>query len=102
MVGTIRYWNSEKQFGFVVTEDGQKFYVGADPVTRRTYFEGAKVRFDSVKRSDDSWTKKMNDGTLRDTNGVNHRNPRPPRRPGAKPVAMNVVVIDPDDPGGRS
>jgi cold shock CspA family protein len=29
MVGTIKYWNSEKQFGFLVTEDGQEFYVGA-------------------------------------------------------------------------
>jgi cold shock CspA family protein len=97
MVGTIRYWNSEKQFGFVVTEDGREFYVGAGPFTRRADFEGTRVRFDrQVKRPDDAvWTQKLNDGRFRDTGGIDPRNPRPPRRPGAtKPVAVNVVVID--------
>jgi cold shock CspA family protein len=42
MVGTIKYWNSEKQFGFLVTEDGQEFYVGAGPFTRRADFEGTR------------------------------------------------------------
>jgi cold shock CspA family protein len=103
MVGTIRYWNSEKQFGFIVTEDGQEFYVGAGPLTRGTDFDGTRVRFERrVKRPDAAvWTQKLNDGRLRDAD-VDPRNPRPPRRPGAKPVAMNVVVIDPDDSGGRS
>ena len=102
MVGTIRFWDSERQFGFAVTEDGQEFYVGAGPFTRRADFEGTRVRFDrQVKRPDDVWTRKLNDGMLRDAD-VDPRNPRPPRRPRAKPAATNVVVIDPDDPGGRS
>jgi cold shock CspA family protein len=106
MVGTIKYWNSEKQFGFLVTEDGQEFYVGAGPFTRRADFEGTRVRFDRlVKRSDDAWTRKLNDGTLRDADGIDPRNPRPPRRTwkgkAKKPVAVNVVVIDTADPGGR-
>jgi hypothetical protein len=103
MVGTIRYWNSEKQFGFAVTEDGQEFFVGAGPFTRRADFEGTRVRFDrQAKRPDDVWTQKLNDGRLRDADGIDSRNPRPPRPPRAKPIATNVVVIDPDDPGGRS
>jgi cold shock CspA family protein len=102
MVGTIKYWNSEKQFGFLVTEDGQEFFVGAGPSTRRADFEGTPVRFDrQVKRPDDVWTQKLNDGILRDMDGIDPRNPRRPRRPGAKPVAVNVVVIDPADPGKR-
>jgi cold shock CspA family protein len=103
MVGTIKYWNSEKQFGFLVTEDGQEFYIGAGPLTRGADFEGTRVRFDrQVKRPDDAWTQKLNDGRFRDTDGIDPRNPRPPRRPRAKPVAVNVVAIDPYDPGGRS
>lgn len=102
MVGTIKYWNSEKQFGFLVTEDGQEFYVGAGPFTRRADFERTRVRFDrQVKRPDDAWTQKLNDGRLRDAD-IDPRNPRPPRRPRVKPIATNVVVIDSDDPGGRS
>jgi cold shock CspA family protein len=95
MVGTIKYWNSEKQFGFLVTEDGQEFYVGAGPLTRGADFEGTRVRFDrQVKRPDGAvWTQKLNDGRLRDAD-VDPRNPRPPRRPRAKPVATNVVVLD--------
>jgi cold shock CspA family protein len=96
MVGTIRYWNPEKQFGFAVTEDGEEFYVGAGPFTRRVDFEGTRVRFDrQLKNPDASWTRRLNDGRLRDTDGIDPRNPRPPRRPRAKPVAVNVVVIDP-------
>ena len=99
MVGTIKYWNSEKQFGFLVTEDGREFYVGAGPLTRGADFEGTRIRFDRAKTKspDASWTRMLNDGRLRDLN-VNARNPRPPRRPGAKPVATNVVALD----GGRS
>jgi hypothetical protein len=100
MVGTIRFWDSERQFDFAVTEDGQEFYVGAGPFTRGSDFEGTRVRFDrQVKRPDDVWTQKLNDGRLRDTNGIDPRNPRRPRRPRAKPVAVNVVVIDTVDPG---
>jgi cold shock CspA family protein len=101
MVGTIKYWNSEKQFGFLVTEDGQEFYVGAGPFTRRADFEGTRVRFDRQgKRPDAPWIRRLNDGKLRDVDGINHRKPRPLRRPGAtKPVAVNVVVIDIADPG---
>jgi len=104
MVGTIRYWNSEKQFGFAVTEDGQEFYVPAGRFTRPAVrsgrllwadLEGTRIQFDlaTTKSPDASWTRMLNDGTLRDTD-VNPRNPRPPRRPGAKPVATNVVVLD--------
>jgi hypothetical protein len=35
----------------------------------------------------------LNDGKLRD-DGIDPRNPRPPRRLRAKPVATNVVVIE--------
>jgi cold shock CspA family protein len=95
MVGTIKFWSSEKQFGFLVTEDGQEFFVGGGPVARPADFEGTRVRFDrQVKRPDDVWTQKLNDGRLRDTDGIDPRNPRPPRRPRAKPVAVNVVVLD--------
>jgi hypothetical protein len=52
-----------------------------------------------AKKSDDTWTQRLNDGRLRDTVGVNARNPKPPRRPREKPAAANVVVIDPDDSG---
>jgi cold shock CspA family protein len=51
IVGTIRYWNSEKQFGFLVTEDGQESYVGAGPFTRQADFEGTRVRFDRQVKS---------------------------------------------------
>ena len=103
MFGVIKYWSSEKQFGFLVAEDGQEFYVGAGPLTRGADFEGTRVRFDrQVKRRDDAWTQRLNDGRLRDADGIDARNPRPPRRPREKPVATNVVVIAPDDPGGRS
>ena len=105
MVGTIRYWNSEEQFGFAVTDDGQEFYVGAGRFTRPAArsgrmiwadLEGKRVQFDrQVKRPDDVWTQKMNDGRLRDADGIASRNPRPPRPRRAKPVAVNVVVIDP-------
>jgi hypothetical protein len=48
----------------------------------------------------------LNDGKLRDADGIDARNPRPPRRTwkGAakKPVAVNVVVIDTADPGKES
>jgi cold shock CspA family protein len=100
MVRTIRYWNPEKQFGFVVTQDGQEFYVGAGHLTGRADLEGPRIRFDRAKTKspDSSWTRMLNDGRLRDTDGINPRNPRPPRRPGARPVATNVVVLD----GGRS
>jgi cold shock CspA family protein len=105
MVGTIRYWNSEKQFGFAVTEDGQEeFYITAGRFTRPAEssgrlllanLEGKRVRFDrQVKRPDDVWTQKLNDGRLRDAAGVDSRNPRPPRRPREKPAAVNVVVIE--------
>ncbi len=94
-LGTIRYWNLEKQFGFAVTDDGREFYVGTGPLPRGADFEGTRVRFDrQVKRPDDVWTQKLNDGRLRDTDGIGPRNPRRPRRPRAKPVAVNVVVIE--------
>jgi hypothetical protein len=104
MVGTIKFWNSEKQFGFAVTEDGQEFYIGARHLTRPAAhsgrllwanLEGKQIRFDrQVKRPDDVWTQKLNDGRLRDAAGVDSRNPRPPRRPREKPAAVNVVVIE--------
>jgi cold shock CspA family protein len=99
--GIVKFWDSAKQFGFITTDDGREFYLGAGPFTRRADFEGTRVRFDrQVKRPDDGWTQKLNDGRLRDAD-VDPRNPRRPRRPRAKPVAVNVVVIDPDDPGGK-
>ena len=110
MVGTIRYWNSEKQFGFAATEDGQEFCVPAGRFARPTVrsgrllwadLEGTRIQFDraTMKSSDASWTRMLNDGTLREADGIVPRNPRPPRRPRAKPVAVNVVVIDTADPG---
>jgi len=108
MVGTIKYWNSEKQFGFAVTEDGQEFYVPAGRFTRPAArrgrllwvdLEGKRIQFDRATKSPDAaWTRMLNDGTLRDADGIDSRNPRPPRRPRAKPIATNVVVLD----GGRS
>jgi cold shock CspA family protein len=98
MEAIIKFWDSEKQFGFVVTEDGQEFYVGAAAkrIAQRDGFrflEGTRIRFDSAKKSDNAWTKRLNDGKLRDAD-VDPRNPRPPRRPREKPVATNVVVIE--------
>jgi cold shock CspA family protein len=98
-LGTIRFWNSEKRFGFATTDDGQEFYVGAAGLTGRTNIEGTRIRFDRpVKGPDDTWTRRLNDGKLRDMGGIDSRNPRPPRRTwtGAvkKPAAVNVVVID--------
>src|ERR1700739_743515 len=95
MVGTITYWNSEKQFGFAVTEDGEEFYVGAGHFTSRVDVEGTRIRFDRAKTKspDASWTGMLNDGRFRDTTGINPRNPRPPRRPRAQPAAPTVVVI---------
>jgi hypothetical protein len=110
MNGTIKFWDSEKQFGFAVTADGQEFYITAGrfirPAARSGHLhwvnlEGKRIRFDRATKSPDAWTRRLNDGKLRDAD-VDPRNPRPPRRPRAKPVATNVVVIDPDDPGGRS
>jgi cold shock CspA family protein len=106
-LGTIRFWNSEKRFGFATTDDGQEFYIGAAGLTGRANIEGTRIQFDrATKRPDASWTQMLNDGALRDADGIDPRNPRPPRRTwtGAakKPVAVNVVVIDPSDPGGRS
>jgi hypothetical protein len=99
-LGTIRYWNLEKQFGFAVTDEGQEFYIGAGHLAGRSNLEGTRIRFDrQVKRPDDAWTQKLNDGRLRDAN-VDPRNPRKPRHPREKPAAANVV-IDPSDPGGR-
>lgn len=104
MVGTVTYWNLERQFGFVVTDDGQEeFYVGTGPVARPANFKGTRVRFDRATKNDDaSWIQKLNDGKLRDADGIDPRNPRRPRRPGVKPAAANVVVIDPDGSGGVS
>jgi hypothetical protein len=34
MVGTIKFWNAERQFGFAVTEDGLEFYISAGRFTR--------------------------------------------------------------------
>ncbi len=101
--GIVKFFDSAKQFGFIVTEDGQEFYIGAGPLTRGADFEGTRVRFDRAKTKspDTSWTRMLNNGRLRDLDGVDARNPRPPRRPRTKPVATNVVAIDPD-PGGRS
>jgi cold shock CspA family protein len=95
MVGTIRFWNSEKCFGFATTDDGQEFYIGAPGLTGRTDLEGKRIQFDrATKRPDDVWTQKMNEGRLRDTVGVNARNPKRPRLPQQKPLAVNVVVIE--------
>jgi cold shock CspA family protein len=107
MVGVIKFWDSDKNFGFVITEDGQEFYLGAAAkrIAQRygfRFLEGTRIRFDSAKKSDDAWTRRLNDGKLRDADGIDSRNPRPPRRPRVKPIATNVVVIDSDDPGGRS
>jgi len=100
--GIVKFWDSAKQFGFIATEYGEEFYIGAGPFTRRADFEGTRVRFDrQVKRPDDAWTQKLNDGRLRDTDGIDPRNPRRPRRPRTKPVAVNVVVVDPADPSKR-
>jgi len=111
MEGIIKFWDSERQFGFVVTEDGREFYVGAGRFTRPAArsgrllwvdLEGKRIRFDRATKSPDAaWTRMLNDGKLRDADGIDTRNPRSPRRPREKPVATNVVVIDPADPGKR-
>jgi cold shock CspA family protein len=108
MVGIVKFWNEQKQFGFAVTDDGKEFYLRAGgftlPAARGgqlhwANLEGKRIRFDRATKSPDAaWTRMLNDGTLRDADGIDARNPRPPRRPGAKPVATNVVVLD----GGRS
>jgi cold shock CspA family protein len=112
MVGIVKFWNPEKQFGFAVTEDGQEYYIAAAHIVRPpsrsgqlhwTNLEGKRIRFDRAEtKSPDAWIRMLNDGTLRDEDGIDLRNPRPPRRLRTKPVAVNVVVIDPADPGGRS
>jgi hypothetical protein len=57
--------------------------------------EGKRIQFDRATKSPDAaWTRMLNDGTLRDADGIDSRNPRPPRRPRAKPIATNVVVIE--------
>jgi hypothetical protein len=103
MVGTIKYWNSEKQFGFAVTDDGQEFFITAGRFARPAVssgrllwanLEGKRIRFDRATKSPDAWTRRLNDGKLRDADGIDSRNPRPPRHPREKPVATNVVVID--------
>ena len=104
MVGTIKFWNAERQFGFAVTEDGQEFYITAGRFTRPAAssgrllwadLEGKGIQFDrATKNPDASWTRMLNDGKLRDADGIDSRNPRPPRRPREKPVATNVVVIE--------
>ena len=102
-LGTIRFWNSEKRFGFATTDDGQEFYIGAAGLTGRTNIEGTRIQFDRQGNCPDApWIRRLNDGKLRDMDGVDPRNPRPTRPPRVKPVAINVVVIDPSDPGGRS
>jgi cold shock CspA family protein len=103
-LGTIRFWNSEKRFGFATTDDGQEFYIGAAGLTGRINIEGTRIRFDRATKSPEAaWTRMLNNGTLRDADGIDPRNPRPPRRTWTsatkKPVATNVVVIDPDDSG---
>jgi cold shock CspA family protein len=91
MEGIIKFWNPEKLFGFVVADDGQEFYTSA----RRINLEGKRVRFDlETKSPDDVWTQKLNDGRLRDAEGVNSRNPRPPRPTSFKPTATNVTVLE--------
>lgn len=104
MLGIVKFWHAEKQFGFAVTEDGQEFYVSVSRFTRPAArsgqlhwanLEGKRIRFDRATKSPDAaWTRMLNDGTLRDTDGIDTRNPRPPRPPRAKPVAVNVVVIE--------
>jgi cold shock CspA family protein len=103
MVGTVKFWNTERQFGFAVTEDGQEFYITAGRFTRPAArsgqlhwvnLEGKRIRFDRAMKSPDAWTRRLNDGKLRDADGIDSRNPRPPRRPQEKPVATNVVVIE--------
>jgi hypothetical protein len=104
MVGTIRYWNSEKQFGFAVTDDGQEFYVPVGRFTRpaarggklpcNADLEGKRIRFDRATKSpESSWMKSLNEGKLRDAN-VDTRNPRPPRLLRERPVATNVVIVE--------
>ncbi len=94
MIGTIKYFSSEKQFGFVEAEDGREFYFRSSSVVGRVHFvEGTRVRFDSAKY-DETWTQRLNEGTLRDMGGVNHRNPRPPRRPNVRPVVTNVALLE--------
>jgi cold shock CspA family protein len=92
MVGKIRFWNSDKQFGFLEATDKREFYFRGDRFTRQDYCEGMRVRFD-VAKIENSWTQRLNEGTLRDV-ATNHRNPRPPRRPDVKPVAENVAVLE--------
>jgi len=108
MEGIVKFWNAERQFGFAVTEDGQEFYVGGSRFTspaassellRLADLEGKKIQFDrQVKSSDDPWTDSLNEGNLRDLDGINPRNPHPPRRTwtGAvrKPVAVNIVLLN--------
>jgi cold shock CspA family protein len=111
MVGTIKFWNTDRQFGFAATEDGEEFYFSVGCLARPAAqsvqlhlanLEGKRIEFDRApNRPDAAWTWMLNDGRLRDTNGIDARNPRPPRRHRVKPTAVNVVVIDPDDPGGR-
>ena len=102
MEATIKFWNAEKQFGFAVTEDGKEFYVSVGRFTRPAVrsgqlhwanLEGKRIRFDRATKSPDAWTRRLNDGKLRDAD-VDSRNPRPPRRYQERPVATNVVVIE--------
>jgi len=107
MVGTIKFWNAERQFGFAVTDAGKEFYVSIGRFTRppaaarsgqlpcNADLEGKRIRFDRATKSPDaSWMKSLNEGKLRDAGGIDARNPRPPRLLRERSVATNVVVIE--------
>jgi cold shock CspA family protein len=100
MVGTVKFWNAEKQFGFAVTDDGKEFYLCVGRFNRLAArggqlpcdLEGKRIRFDRATKSPDAaWTRMLNEGKLRDAN-VDTRNPRPPRLLRERPVATNVVI----------
>lgn len=93
MIGRIKFWNSEKQFGFVVTEDGREFYVGSGNFTR-PFFEGARVQFEQKAEGSKAYWAGLSEGKFRDKDGINHRNPRRPRPGCVRPLAVRVVVIE--------
>jgi len=52
MTGTVKWFNSEKGYGFVTTEDGADIFVHFTAISGdgfKTLDEGAKVEFDVVE-----------------------------------------------------
>jgi len=44
--GRIRMFDAKRRFGFVVAEDGDEFYVGADAVSAGAVHSGDEVEFE--------------------------------------------------------